>query len=356
MSQFLKISNVSKRFDQIQALDNVSLDIKENEFFALLGPSGCGKSTLLRLLAGFEACDSGEILLANNDLLSVPANKRPVNLMFQSYALFPHLSVYENVAYGLRREKLPKDEIDSRTIEVLTTVNLLEFKDRRPNLLSGGQKQRVALARSIVKRPKILLLDEPLSALDKKVRGEMQLELKRLQNEAGITFIIVTHDQEEAMSIADRIALMDQGQVIQVDTPVNLYRRPKNRFVADFIGTSNIFAGRFNQQALKIHLPESKINLPTPATSLPDNSSVLLVVRPESIQLSSSDSKQSDASTFLSGKVVGSNFYGDSCLYFIDCGLSQLVKVSGKQDESLAVGTNCVLSWLPAETLLLTDR
>jgi spermidine/putrescine transport system ATP-binding protein/putrescine transport system ATP-binding protein len=207
-----------------------------------------------------------------------------------------------------------------------------------------------------VKQPKILLLDEPLSALDKKVRGEMQLELKRLQNEAGITFILVTHDQEEAMSIADRIALMDQGQVIQVDTPVNLYRRPKNRFVADFIGTSNIFAGRLNQQASKIHLPDSDFNLPTPTSSLPDNSSVLLVVRPESIQLSISNLMQSDTSTLLSGKVVGSNFYGDSCLYFIDCGLSQLVKVSGKQDEHLAVGTNCVLSWQPAETLLLTDR
>ncbi len=353
MSNFLSISNISKRFDQIQALDNVSLEIKENEFFALLGPSGCGKSTLLRLLAGFEAADSGQIFLAQADLLKVAANKRPVNLMFQSYALFPHLSVFENVAYGLRREQLPKDEIDSRTVEVLKTVNLLEFKDRRPNLLSGGQKQRVALARAIVKRPKILLLDEPLSALDKKVRGEMQLELKRLQSEAGITFIIVTHDQEEAMSIADRIALMDQGKVIQVDTPVNLYTKPKNRFVADFIGTSNIFTGTLNKANSTITLTSTTIELPVVVSGQNDNSQQLLVIRPESIQITATSSQSNNSTPLLTGKVVGSNFYGDSCLYFVECGLSQLLKVQSKQSDQLMVGASCNISWQASDSILL---
>mgnify|MGYP000305352059 CR=1 FL=1 len=239
MSSFLNISAVSKRYGDVQALNNVSIDIRENEFFALLGPSGCGKTTLLRALAGLESLDSGVVTLANEDLLSVPANKRPVNLMFQSYALFPHLNVYDNVAYGLRREKLDNAEIDKRVQDVLKTVGLIDQKDRRPSQLSGGQKQRVALARAIVKRPKILLLDEPLSALDKKVRSEMQLELKRLQHEAGITFIIVTHDQEEALGIADRVGVMRGGVLEQIAGPAELYERPLTSFVAEFVGLTN---------------------------------------------------------------------------------------------------------------------
>ncbi len=243
MTALLEILEVSRSFGDVVALDAVSLSIAENEFFALLGPSGCGKTTLLRSVAGFEHPDGGAILLGGDDLLGLPPNKRPVNLMFQSYALFPHLSVKRNVAYGLQREKLSTAEVRRRTDEVLETVGLTALAERRPKQLSGGQRQRVALARAIVKRPRLLLLDEPLSALDRKVRSEMQLELKRLQHEVGITFVVVTHDQEEAMSMADRIAVMAEGRVQQVASPVEMYRRPANLFVADFIGTSNQLPG-----------------------------------------------------------------------------------------------------------------
>jgi spermidine/putrescine transport system ATP-binding protein/putrescine transport system ATP-binding protein len=343
MSSFLNIAAVSKRYGDVQALNNVSIDIRENEFFALLGPSGCGKTTLLRALAGLESLDSGVVTLANEDLLSVPANKRPVNLMFQSYALFPHLNVYDNVAYGLRREKLDKAEIDQRVGDVLKTVGLIDQKDRRPSQLSGGQKQRVALARAIVKRPKILLLDEPLSALDKKVRSEMQLELKRLQHEAGITFIIVTHDQEEAMSIADRIALMDKGEVVQVATPVEMYSAPKTKFVADFIGTSNLFAGTLGSGTITV---KGKA-LPTPATQLVSGAKAVLVVRPEDIQLG--------ATGTISGALVSSNFYGGSSLLFVDCGFDQLIKVSCALSEVPPVDSICNLSWNSADSILLAD-
>jgi spermidine/putrescine transport system ATP-binding protein/putrescine transport system ATP-binding protein len=263
--------------------------------------------------------------------------------MFQSYALFPHLNVYDNVAYGLRREKLDKAEIDQRVQDVLKTVGLIDQKDRRPSQLSGGQKQRVALARAIVKRPKILLLDEPLSALDKKVRSEMQLELKRLQHEAGITFIIVTHDQEEAMSIADRIALMDKGEVVQVATPVEMYSAPKTKFVADFIGTSNLFAGTLGSGTISV---KGK-TLPTPATQLASGAKAVLVVRPEDIELGSSGT--------ISGTLVSSNFYGGSSLLFVDCGFDQLIKVSCALSEVPPVGSICNLSWNSADSILLAD-
>ena len=343
MSSFLNIAGVSKRYGDVQALNNVSIEIRENEFFALLGPSGCGKTTLLRALAGLESLDSGVVTLANEDLLSVPANKRPVNLMFQSYALFPHLNVYDNVAYGLRREKLDKAEVDQRVQDVLKTVGLQDQKDRRPSQLSGGQKQRVALARAIVKRPKILLLDEPLSALDKKVRSEMQLELKRLQHEAGITFIIVTHDQEEAMSIANRIALMDKGEVVQVATPVEMYSAPKTKFVADFIGTSNLFAGTLGTGNISV---QGK-NLPIPSTQLASGSKAVLLLRPEDISLS--------ATGEITGTLVSSNFYGGSSLLFVDCGFEQLVKVSCALNQVPPVGSTCHLSWSAADSILLAD-
>ena len=343
MSSFLNIAGVSKRYGDVQALNNVSIEIRENEFFALLGPSGCGKTTLLRALAGLESLDSGVVTLANEDLLSVPANKRPVNLMFQSYALFPHLNVYDNVAYGLRREKLDSAEIDQRVQDVLKTVGLQDQKDRRPSQLSGGQKQRVALARAIVKRPKILLLDEPLSALDKKVRSEMQLELKRLQHEAGITFIIVTHDQEEAMSIANRIALMDKGEVVQVATPVEMYSAPKTKFVADFIGTSNLFAGTLGPGNISV---QGK-NLPIPSTQLASGSKAVLLLRPEDISLS--------ATGEITGTLVSSNFYGGSSLLFVDCGFEQLVKVSCALNQVPPVGSTCHLSWSAADSILLAD-
>ena len=240
---FLRIEGVSKRFGSITAVDDVSLDIARGEFFALLGPSGCGKTTLLRMLAGFETPSAGVLLLEDVDLAALPPYRRPVNMMFQSYALFPHMTVAGNVAFGLRQDRVPKAEIAARVEEALALVELSPLARRKPHQLSGGQRQRVALARSLVKRPKLLLLDEPLAALDKKLREQTQFELMAIQQRVGITFVIVTHDQDEAMTVADRIAVMDRGRIAQVDTPSAIYEAPRSRYVAEFIGDVNIFEG-----------------------------------------------------------------------------------------------------------------
>lgn len=341
-NSLLQIKDASKAFGTTHALQNVSIDVKENEFFALLGPSGCGKTTLLRALAGFESLDSGEIQLAGQDLLAIPANRRPVNLMFQSYALFPHLSVYENIAYGLKREKLSNDEISSRVDEVLVTVGLSDLAKRRPAQLSGGQKQRVALARAIVKKPKILLLDEPLSALDRKVRTEMQLELKRLQTEVGITFIIVTHDQEEAMSMADRIAVMNNGEIVQIASPIELYRHPLNTFVADFIGTSTLLSGVLNEGVFHLR---SNVSVPCSLTSTSDRA--LWMLRPEDIEVSSSGG--------IEARVLNSNFFGAHCLLLVDCGLEKPVKLHVGNTAVPQVGSKIGITWAPDAGVLLNE-
>ncbi|MEV7807605.1 ABC transporter ATP-binding protein [Microbispora sp. NPDC088329] len=298
----ISIDGVSRRFGEVTALDSVSLDIRQGEFFALLGPSGCGKTTLLRILAGFEQPDTGSVRLDGSDLLAIPAHRRPVNLMFQSYALFPHMSVEKNVAYGLERERLPRAEIRERVAAVLETVGLTAQARRRPHELSGGQRQRVALARAVVKRPRLLLLDEPLSALDKKVRSEMQLELKRLQHEVGITFVVVTHDQEEAMSLADRIAVMNGGRVEQVDAPADLYERPRTPFVAGFIGANNLFTGKVTEKGLEV---DGLGVLPAPAGPV-EGETAMLAVRPERIRLDPVTEDQG----VLRGRVVDVSFYG----------------------------------------------
>ncbi|MDC9808272.1 ABC transporter ATP-binding protein [Rhizobium binxianense] len=241
---FIAFKNVTKRFGDFTAVDNLSLDIYHREFFALLGASGCGKSTLLRMLAGFEQPTSGEIVLDGTDMAGTPPYRRPVNMMFQSYALFPHMTVEKNIAFGLKQDGMPKDEMTDRVSQMLKLVKLEQFASRKPNQLSGGQRQRVALARSLAKRPKVLLLDEPLGALDKKLREETQFELMDLQQSLGLTFVVVTHDQEEAMTMADRIAVMSNGKVVQVATPAEIYEAPNSRFVADFIGDVNIFDGK----------------------------------------------------------------------------------------------------------------
>jgi spermidine/putrescine ABC transporter ATP-binding subunit len=240
----IRIEGATKRFGSTAAVDDVSLEIAANEFFALLGPSGCGKTTLLRLLAGLERAGEGRILIDGEDMAGVPPNRRPVNMVFQSYAVFPHMSVAQNVAYGLKVTGVRRAEIQGRVAEALAMVRLDGLDERRPDQLSGGQRQRVALARALIKRPKVLLLDEPLSALDRKLREEMQLELVRLQREVGITFLIVTHDQEEALSMADRIGVMDRGRLLQVAPPQELYESPSCHMVADFIGKMNLFPGR----------------------------------------------------------------------------------------------------------------
>lgn len=299
----LEIRDVRRSFGTITALDGVSLDIRDNEFYALLGPSGCGKTTLLRILAGLEYPDAGTITLEGEDLLAVTAHRRPVNLMFQSYALFPHLTVEKNVAYGLHREKRPKDEIAERVRDALATVDLVGFERRRPNELSGGQRQRVALARAMVKRPRLLLLDEPLAALDRKIRAQMQLELKALQAEAGITFVVVTHDQEEAMSMADRIAVMNLGIVEQIDAPVELYERPRSRFVAEFIGSTTGFEGTVVSDGVRT---ASGAVVHADPGVLAEGAAAVACIRPEKLELGEAP----DGVDHLEGTVLDVQFYG----------------------------------------------
>lgn len=344
--QLIRIDSVSRSFGDVVALDNVSIDIRENEFFALLGPSGCGKTTLLRVLAGFEEPDSGTVTLAGSDLLALAPNRRPINLMFQSYALFPHMSVEKNIAYGLEREHLSKVDVRSRVDEVLETVGLVDKAKSRPAQLSGGQRQRVALARAIVKRPRLLLLDEPLSALDRKVRAEMQLELKRLQHEVGITFVVVTHDQEEAMSMADRIAVMADGRVQQIASPVDLYQRPANLFVADFIGTSNRFTGTLGSDGVTVPglglLPSSE---PASLTS----GEAHLIVRPEDVHIVDS------AGWSLSGTVLDTQFFGGSSTIAVEVpGHDVPVILTCHGLATATRGSQVRLAWEPAAAIVLT--
>ncbi|NQW71881.1 MAG: ABC transporter ATP-binding protein [Actinobacteria bacterium] len=345
--QLIRIDSVSRSFGEVVALDSVSIDIRENEFFALLGPSGCGKTTLLRVLAGFEEPDTGTVTLAGSDLLALAPNRRPINLMFQSYALFPHMSVEKNIAYGLEREHLPKAEVRSRVDEVLETVGLVDKAKSRPVQLSGGQRQRVALARAIVKRPKLLLLDEPLSALDRKVRAEMQLELKRLQHEVGITFVVVTHDQEEAMSMADRIAVMADGRVQQVASPVDLYQRPANLFVADFIGTSNRFTGTLGSDGVTV--PGLGLLPSTTPTSLTAGDAHV-IVRPEDVHIVES------AGWSLSGTVLDTQFFGGSSTVAVEViGHNVPVVLTCHGLPTATRGSQVRLTWDPAAAIVLTS-
>lgn len=298
----LRIDQVSAHYGDVIAVDDVSLDIAENEFFALLGPSGCGKTTLLRSIAGFETPSSGRIELDGRDLLGLPPHRRPVNLMFQSYALFGHMSVEKNIAYGLEAEGLDRSEVRQRVGEVMETIGLGAWAKRRPAQLSGGQRQRVALARALVKRPRLLLLDEPLSALDRQVRGEMQQELKRLQHEVGLTFVVVTHDQEEAMSMADRVAVLNDGRLEQLDSPVALYERPGSLFVAGFIGTSNQFTG--TAAASGVEIPGFGL-LPV-QHDVPAGASATVVVRPEDVSVLPAQEEG------YAGTVVDSSYLGGS--------------------------------------------
>lgn len=345
--QLIRIDSVSRAFGDVVALDDVCIDIRENEFFALLGPSGCGKTTLLRVLAGFEEPDSGTVSLEGRDLLALPPHRRPVNLMFQSYALFPHMSVEKNIAYGLEREGLARTEVRARVDEVLETVGLVDKARNRPAQLSGGQRQRVALARAIVKRPRLLLLDEPLSALDRKVRAEMQLELKRLQHEVGITFVVVTHDQEEAMSMADRIAVMADGRVQQIASPVDLYQRPANLFVADFIGTSNRFTG--TGSPVGVEVPGLGLLRGTPPTHATAGA-VHLIVRPEDMRLVEADAWG------ISGTVLDTQFFGGSSTIAVEVpALDTPVVLTCHGLPAAHRGAAVRLAWDPAAAIILAS-
>ena len=284
---FLQIKRVVKKFDDVFAVDEVSLDIQQGEIFALLGSSGCGKSTLLRMLAGFETPTSGQILLAGQDIVCLAPYERPINMMFQSYALFPHLTVWDNIAFGLKRDGLPKDEIDTRVTQMLDLVQLKAYAKRKPHQLSGGQQQRVALARSLAKRPKLLLLDEPLGALDAKLRERTQLELVGIIEQVGVTCVMVTHDQEEAMTMATRIGVMSEGKILQIGKPAEIYETPNCRFVADFIGSVNLFKGTVavdEPDHVIIATPECKHYVSHGITGTADMA-VHVAIRPEKMEI-----------------------------------------------------------------------
>ncbi len=315
----LSLKNVSKAFDDKTVLNSRDLDILDGEFITILGPSGCGKTTMLRLMAGFEQPDTGAVSLSGHDITHAAPEHRPLNTVFQNYALFPHMSVYDNVAYGLKMEKRPRDEIRQRVDEVLAMVQLQDFARRKPHQLSGGQQQRVAIARAVVKRPQLLLLDEPLSALDYKLRRTMQVELKRLQRELGITFVFVTHDQEEALSMSDRVVVLKDGAIQQLGTPREIYERPANLFTARFVGETNLFPGYLTSvedTGITLDILGLSRTLQKPGFTLRKGEQVNVLLRPEDIRVLAPEDEKG-----LAGRIVERNYKGstlDSVIHLED--------------------------------------
>ena len=353
-NSFIDIVGVSKSFGGVKAVDDISLSVHQGEFFSLLGPSGCGKTTLLRILGGLETPGSGRVMIDGQDITDMPAHLRPTNMVFQNYAIFPHLNVEQNVAYGLRQQKLSRNEQIEKVSAALAMVKLEGFEKRGADEMSGGQKQRVALARALIKRPKVLLLDEPLGALDKKLREEMQIELRMLQQQVGITFVFVTHDQEEALTLSDRVAVMGEGRILQIDSPRQIYERPKSREVADFIGQMNLLSGVIESVGDKV-----TVKTPTLGDVCVENNdqdvavgdAVTLAIRPENLKLRSASAPGAVRVT-----LAASAFWGHTTYY--------RVVVTGAEGESLDVaqqdyngsekaGDEAWLGFDPGDLLLL---
>ena len=355
----LSLSTISKQFDGKTVLDSLTLDIYDGEFITLLGPSGCGKTTLLRMMAGFEVPDNGTVTLAGIDITDHPPERRPLNTVFQSYALFPHMSVYDNVAYGLLMEKRPKAEIHQRVEEALAMVQLTDFARRKPHQLSGGQQQRVAIARAVVKRPKMLLLDEPLSALDYKLRRTMQVELKRLQRELGITFVFVTHDQEEALSMSDRIVVLKEGYIQQLGTPREVYERPANVFTARFVGQTNLFPGRVTtvgDREIRLDVLGLRRVLRKPSFDVDINQSLHVLLRPEDIRVLAPEDSEG-----VAGKIVERNYKGSTLDSVIELDDGTRVMASEFFDEDdptfdYSIGEHVRVSWVDGWEWLLAEE
>ena len=350
----IRLSGVSKRFGDVRAVDDVSLEIRTGEFFSLLGPSGCGKTTTLRMIGGFELPTGGRIDLRGVDVTTAPPDKRPVNMVFQSYALFPHLNVQDNIAFGLRRHRVRESEVKERVAEALELVHLTGYGRRKPNELSGGQQQRVALARALVNRPNVLLLDEPLGALDLKLRKSLQLELKRIQIEVGITFVYVTHDQEEALTMSDRIAVMNHGRVEQIGIPEELYDHPTSRFVADFMGTTNLLRGTLTAVdggVGSLRLEGGDTCRVGAIDGMQPGEVIEISIRPEAVVIAGPGNGVDDA---IEGRVEQSAYLGASVQYQVRSqGGALLSVVTQKTGRRYVPGDDVELGWLPSDALVV---
>ncbi len=362
----VRLDRVTKRFGSFTAVDELSLEVPEGEFFSLLGPSGCGKTTTLRMIGGFEEVTSGTISLGDEDVTDLPPFKRATNTVFQNYALFPHLTVFENIAFGLRRRKTPIGEIRRQVASMLKLVELPGYEERRPNQVSGGQQQRVALARALINNPRVLLLDEPLGALDLKLRKQMQVELKRIQSEIGITFIFVTHDQEEAMTMSDRIAVMRAGRIEQLGAPEELYERPRSEFVAGFLGVSNLLDGDVAErdgELVQIRLANGVI-IRAPAAATNGATKVRVGIRPEKLRVvhqgaeAASDTAETNG---LDGTVFDASYVGVSTQYLVKTADGHTLTVYAQNltsgaSEALSEGQRVRLTWNPQHTFVIDDE
>jgi putrescine transport system ATP-binding protein len=358
---YVEVERISKSFGDFTAVNDVSLKIYKGEIFCLLGASGCGKTTLLRMLGGFETPTSGKILIDGEDMTGVPPYERPVNMMFQSYALFPHMNVERNVAFGLKQDRLPKPEIQERVATMLELVKMSDYARRMPHQLSGGQRQRVALARSLVKRPKLLLLDEPLGALDKKLREHTQFELISLQDKLGVTFIVVTHDQEEAMTLASRIGVMDHGEIVQAGTPSEIYEFPGSKFVADFVGSVNMFEGKLiEDEPDYVRIGSAELGgtiYVSHGISAPPEAIVWAAVRPEKIFMTTT-APQGGADNVVRGAVQDIAYLGDLSIYLVKLPTGKVVRVTqpntSRHAEAISWDQQVYLSWDATSPVVVT--